>query len=144
MALHPAFHSADVYQGAMSTSITLLGVLVVTACCGVAGCRGGQQTKDYAVSAGGNARRGRELIQAYGCGSCHTIPGIYTARGMVGPPLVFFSRRTMIAGELPNSPDNLVHWIRNPKAVEPGTAMPNLGLTDFDAHDVAAYLYTIR
>ena len=55
VALHPAFHSADVYQGAMSTSITLLGVLVVTACCGVAGCRGGQQTKDYAVSAGGNA-----------------------------------------------------------------------------------------
>ena len=43
---------------------------------------------------------GKQLIQSYGCGSCHTIPGIYTARGTVGPPLMFFSRRTMIAGEL--------------------------------------------
>ena len=42
---------------------------------------------------------------------------------------MYFSRRTMIAGELPNSPDNLVRWLRNPKAVEPGTAMPDLGLT---------------
>jgi cytochrome c1 len=142
--MHPAFHSANVHQGTMSTSITLLGVLGVVACYGFVGCRGGQQTKDYAVRAGGNAARGKELIQTYGCGSCHTIPGIYTARGVVGPPLMFFSRRTMIAGELPNSPDNLVLWIRNPKTVEPGTAMPDLGLTDYEAHDVAAYLYTLR
>jgi cytochrome c len=50
----------------------------------------------------------------------------------------------MIAGELPNSPDNLVRWIKDPKAVEPGTAMPDLGLTDDEARDVAAYLYTLR
>lgn len=128
----------------MRASITLLGVLGMVACCGFASCRDGQQTKDYAVGAGGNAARGKALIQTYGCGSCHTIPGIYTARGMVGPPLMFFSRRTMIAGELPNSPDNLIHWIRNPRAVEPGTAMPNLGLTDYEARDVASYLYTLR
>jgi cytochrome c len=128
----------------MSTSTTLLGVLGAMACCGFVGCRGGEQSQGYTVRADGNATRGKELIQAYGCGSCHTIPGIYTARGLVGPPLMFFSRRTMIAGELPNSPDNLVHWIRNPKEVEPGTAMPNLGLTDYEAHDVAAYLYTLR
>lgn len=84
------------------------------------------------------------MIVAKGCGSCHTIPGIYTARGLVGPPLMFFSRRTMIAGELPNTPDNLVRWIRDPKLVEPGTAMPDLGLTDREARDVAAYLYTLR
>lgn len=92
----------------------------------------------------GNPDHGKQLIQTYGCGSCHTIPGIYTARGLVGPPLLYFSRRTMIAGELPNSPDNLVRWIRNPKAIESGTAMPALGLSDYDAHDVAAYLYTLR
>jgi cytochrome c1 len=128
----------------MTISIKALGVLGILACCGISGCRGGQQTKDYPVAAGGNAARGKQLIRSYGCGSCHTIPGIYTARGMVGPPLLFFSRRTMIAGELPNSPDNLVQWIRNPKAVEPETAMPDLGLTDYEAHDVAAYLYTLR
>jgi cytochrome c1 len=92
----------------------------------------------------GSPDRGKQLIESYGCGSCHTIPGIHTARGMVGPPLMFFSRRTMIAGELPNSPENLVLWIRNPKMVEPGTAMPTLGLSDDDAHDVAAYLYTLQ
>lgn len=128
----------------MKLSVNWFRALTVAACFVFASCRGGKQTKDYAVGAGGDALRGKELIQNYGCGSCHTIPGIYTARGMVGPPLMFFSRRTMIAGELPNSPDNLVHWIRNPKAIEPGTAMPNLGLTDYEAHDVAAYLYTLR
>jgi cytochrome c len=92
----------------------------------------------------GNSDRGKQLIESYGCGSCHVIPGIPTARGMVGPPLIYFSRRTMIAGELPNSPENLVLWIRNPTMVEPGTAMPALGLSDYDAHDVAAYLYTLQ
>lgn len=50
----------------------------------------------------------------------------------------------MIAGELPNSPDNLVRWIKNPKSVEPNTDMPDLGLTDEEARDVTAYLYTLR
>jgi cytochrome c1 len=72
------------------------------------------------------------------------IPGIYEARGLVGPPLLLFGRRTMIAGELPNSPDNLALWIQHPKSVEPGTAMPDLGLTTDQAQDVAAYLYTLR
>ena len=91
-----------------------------------------------------NPREGRHLIEAKGCGSCHTVPGIYSARGLVGPPLYFFGRRTMIAGELPNTPDNLVRWLRDPKAVEPGTAMPNLGLTQQQAQDIAAYLYTLQ
>jgi cytochrome c len=77
-------------------------------------------------------------------GTCHTIPGIYTARGVVGPPLYFFGRRTMVAGELPNTPENLVRWLRNPPGVEPGTAMPNLGLSDQQAQDIAAYLYTLQ
>lgn len=50
----------------------------------------------------------------------------------------------MIAGELPNTPDNLVRWIKDPKLVEPGTAMPDLGLSDEQARDVAAYLYTLQ
>jgi cytochrome c1 len=63
---------------------------------------------------------------------------------MVGPPLTSWSRRTFIAGEVPNTPDNLVRWLRNPRAIEPGTAMPALGLDDRQARDVAAYLYTLR
>lgn len=119
-------------------------LLLSAFCIVVAGCTGGRTLHPYPVQISGNPQRGKQLIVSYGCGSCHTIPGIYTARGVVGPPLYFFSRRTMIAGELPNSPDNLVRWIRDPKAVEPGTAMPDLGLSDEQARDIAAYLYTLR
>jgi cytochrome c1 len=72
------------------------------------------------------------------------IPGIKGADGLVGPPLILFARRTYVAGELPNTPDNLIRWIRDPPAVEPRTAMPALGLTEQQARDVAAYLYTLR
>lgn len=109
-----------------------------------AGCTGGQQVQTHQLRMSGNAAHGRELMQTYGCGACHTIPGIYTARGVVGPPLLSFGQRTIIAGQLPNSPGNLVRWITNPVAVEPGTAMPDLGVTTAQAQDMAAYLYTLR
>jgi cytochrome c2 len=98
----------------------------------------------YQPAMSGNPAEGEALIQSYGCGSCHVIPGIRTARGMVGPPLFYYSRRTIIAGELPNTPENLEAWIESPVAIEPGTAMPNLGVTGKQAQDIAAYLYTLR
>jgi cytochrome c2 len=110
----------------------------------LAGCTGGTKAPHYEIVAGGNAPHGKKVIEQVGCGACHEIPGIYTARGVVGPPLLFWSRRTIIAGELPNTPDNLVRWLKDPKAIEPGTAMPDLGLSDQQARDVAAYLYTLR
>jgi cytochrome c len=109
-----------------------------------AGCSGGKALAPYSVPVNGNARHGKELIRAYGCGACHIVPGIYNARGLVGPPLNYFSARTIIAGELPNTPENLVRWLENPQAVEPATAMPDLGLTEDQAYDIAAYLYTLR
>jgi cytochrome c1 len=72
------------------------------------------------------------------------IPGINGADGLVGPPLILFARRTYVAGELPNTPSNLIRWIQDPPAVEPRTAMPALGLSEQQARDVAAYLYTLR
>ena len=50
----------------------------------------------------------------------------------------------MIAGVLPNTPENLVHWLRSPQAVVPGNAMPDVGLSDAQARDIAAYLYAER
>lgn len=94
-------------------------------------------------SRAGHPDRGAQLIARYGCGSCHTIPGIDRADGLVGPPLTRFGARSYIAGELPNNADNLQRWISNPQAVEPGTAMPNLGVDAIDAQDIAAYLYTL-
>jgi cytochrome c1 len=109
-----------------------------------AGCNAGQQTRTYAVYTGGNAKHGQQLIAGYGCGACHIIPGIHAARGLVGPPLLYIGQRTMIAGELPNTPDNLADWIEHPKQVNPKTAMPDLGLTDDQAYDIVAYLETLR
>lgn len=93
---------------------------------------------------GGDPARGVRALGKYGCGSCHVIPGADGARGTVGPPLTAFGRRTYVAGLLPNTQANLVHWIRQPQAVSPGNAMPNLGVTDRDARDIAAYLYTLH
>ena len=93
---------------------------------------------------GGDPQRGLSLIHHYGCVTCHTIPGVKDATGLVGPPLYFFSKRTMIAGMLPNTPDNLIAWIENPQAIVPNNAMPFMGIDGRDATDIAAYLYTIQ
>ena len=95
-------------------------------------------------SFGGNPARGAILVGRYSCGACHEMPGIEGADGLVGPPLGTFARRTMIAGVLPNTPGNLVRWLRSPQAVVPGNAMPDVGLSDAQARDVAAYLYAER
>lgn len=88
--------------------------------------------------------RGPELLRVYGCVGCHTIPGVPGADGHVGPRLDRVREPAYIAGVLPNSPQNLVIWIQKPKDVDPKTAMPNLGVTETDARDIAAYLYSIR
>ena len=91
----------------------------------------------------GDPARGRQLITTYGCGSCHEVPGVRQANGLVGPPLTHFGERSYIAGELPNNAANLQKWIMNPTQVEPKTAMPDLGVSAVDAQDIAAYLLTL-
>jgi cytochrome c1 len=93
---------------------------------------------------GGDARQGRQAIRSYGCGACHVVPGVTGATGLVGPPLNAFAHRTYVAGNLPNTAPNLVRWIQAPQSVEPGTAMPNLGVDEADARHIAAYLYTLK
>ena len=92
---------------------------------------------------GGDPHRGAQLINQYGCGSCHTVPGVKGADGLVGPPLTKFGSRSYIAGTLVNSGPNLQRWIENPQEIEPGNAMPDLGVTPEDAQDIAAYLFTL-
>lgn len=96
-----------------------------------------------AMRSSGRAARGRRWIRAYACGGCHEIPGIPAANGRAGPPLDDFADRNYIAGELVNTPINLVAWLVDPQAIEPGTAMPRVGLTAAQALDVAAYLYAL-
>jgi cytochrome c oxidase assembly factor CtaG/cytochrome c551/c552 len=87
---------------------------------------------------------GKALIGQYGCGTCHTIPGIDNANGRVGPPLSGIADRLFIAGRLQNNVDNLVKWITNPQSVSPGTAMPNMGISRDDAAKIAHYLETLH
>ncbi|MEO7086895.1 MAG: cytochrome c class I, partial [Gemmatimonadaceae bacterium] len=63
---------------------------------------------------------------------------------MVGPPLEHWSERRMIAGEVPNDPAQLITWLTVPQSIRPGGAMPNMGVSDGQARDIAAYLYTLH
>ncbi len=92
---------------------------------------------------GGDAIIGRQLIISHGCGTCHTIPGVPGAIGMVGPPLEDFAQRAVLVGTYPNVPRHLVPWLMNPPALRPATAMPNLGLSAEQAGHIATYLYTL-
>ncbi len=59
----------------------------------------------------------------------------------MGPKLEDLRHQIYIGGVLANEPDNLIRWIQNPKRYSPDTAMPNLGVSEQDARDIAAYLY---
>ena len=119
--------------GTVNSTCIGAAVLMLAACA--------QREREVPEVPGGDADRGRAALVAHGCGACHRIPGIPAARGTVGPPLADFRERLYIAGLEPNVPDNLIAWIRNAPAVSPGTAMPDLDVSDAEARDMAAYLY---
>jgi cytochrome c2 len=98
-----------------------------------------RQMDSVVIMTGGNPVHGRAVIANSGCGACHEIPGLSSA-GRVGPPLTGFAARPYIAGSVTNTPVNLIRWIQYPRQIEPSTAMPDLGLSDTDARDAAAYL----
>jgi cytochrome c2 len=93
--------------------------------------------------AGGDPEQGHALIQAYGCGTCHTIEEVRGARGKVGPRLENYAQQQLLAGFLPNTPPNLIAWLVDPVALKPTTGMPAQGLTEAEARHVAAYLYSL-
>lgn len=99
---------------------------------------------DAAPLRAGDVDRGKLALRQYACQACHTIPGITSSSPYVGPPLKGLASRSLIAGKLANTPDNLVLWVRDPKAVKPLTAMPDMGVSETDARDMAAYLATLH
>ncbi len=117
--------------------------LLVTLLLPLGACDDAEERAANALT-GGDARRGRVAINAHGCGSCHTIPGVRGADAVVGPPLTSMGSRAYVGGVMKNTPDNLVKWIQDPPAVDAKTAMPKLGVNESDARDIASYLYTLR
>lgn len=124
------------------TRLAVLGVLA--ALIFTVACRAQPPTSPQVV-AGGDATRGLAAIERHGCTSCHVIPGVRTAeRSWVGPPLTKFGRRSYVAGVVTNTQENLQRWLLDPRAVDPLTAMPDVGLSEVEALDIVAYLHSLR
>ena len=102
------------------------------------------RSKEASPPAAPDPARGRTALHQYACPTCHEIPGIVGAVNEVGPPLKGIASRRYLAGVLPNTNENMVAWLRDPKAIAPGSAMPDLGVTERDARDMAAFLATLR
>jgi putative membrane protein len=116
-------------------------VLTLFAAATLASCN--DSTATAIALTGGNPEHGKDKIRDYGCWTCHTIPGIHGANAIVGPSLDQIASRAYIAGQ-PNSPRRLIEWIRHPENVRRPTPMPDMGVNEADARDIAAYLYTLR
>ncbi|MEZ4226445.1 MAG: cytochrome c [Polyangiaceae bacterium] len=103
--------------------------------------KGSEAAADLAL---GDAERGRQLMAAKACGTCHVFSGAdlpikpVLAKGQSNPaielaPDLRFARERV-------GPAALVRWLREPEKVKPGTLMPNLGLSETEAKDIAAYV----
>lgn len=91
-----------------------------------------------------DAERGRIAMQVHACRSCHVIPGMVGDPDVrVGPPLGDVAARRYIGGVLPNRGDALARWIADPRAADPMSLMPDLGVPLPLARDMAAYLRTL-
>lgn len=122
----------------MSVTVAIAGIVTIYA----------QDDREARVTAeqltGGSVQAGKSAFQGNGCGACHAITGVAGADGQVGPALSGVATRAMLAGKVSNTPSNMVAFLRQPQAVLPGGAMPNLNVSERDAHNIAAYLYTLR
>jgi cytochrome c oxidase subunit II len=85
------------------------------------------------------------IMQAKGCGGCHTIGGEEAFVGTMGPDLTHFGSRTTFAGAIfPNTEPYLRRWLEDPPAVKPGADMPNLHLTRPEIDTLIHYLENAR
>jgi mono/diheme cytochrome c family protein len=143
-----AFRMDDDEIWAIVAFLRVMPTLSPEAYRGVAEMVAAKQAPRGAVSAGAarvpDAERGRTAIQQYACVTCHAIPGIVGSSAPVGPPLAGIGTRAFIAGVLPNAGDAMIRWLRSPQSIKPQGAMPNLGVTEEHAADIAAYLATLK
>jgi cytochrome c oxidase subunit II len=74
------------------------------------------------------------------CSACHAISGT-PANGTVAPDLTHIaSRRSIAAGTMPMSPDNLYRWVADPQHYKPGSNMPPTSRSPDEMRAVVAYL----
>jgi cytochrome c2 len=92
----------------------------------------------------GDIQRGKTAIEQNGCGVCHRIPGIPNADGTIGLPLERLGAREKLNSGVAATPDNIVKWIVDPKAMKPETEMPDLDINEATAKDITAYLLSLK
>lgn len=92
----------------------------------------------------GDPENGQLLLRQFGCGSCHRIPGVAAAIGTAGPPLTGVGRRVYLGGDLPNTPENMRRFIRDPRHFDLRTAMPDMQVSEAHATDMVAYLRRLK
>ena len=102
-----------------------------------------------AAQAGTPEARGYALFKTQGCAACHAIAGYPEATGQVGPNLTHIgSRRTIVAGWLDNTPENMQRWLRDPNEVKPdnimGAAVKAGTLSESQIQDLTAYLQSLK
>lgn len=91
------------------------------------------------------AGAGAQLFASYGCGACHSIRGT-TQAGTIGPDLTHFGgRRTLAAGILEPTTQNIARFIRHPEATKPGVRMPAFPqMREAEATAIARYLQGLK
>jgi len=65
-------------------------------------------------------------------------------KAAAAPPLGNMAVRKLTGGKVQNTPQNMIAWLQNPQAFDPGSSMPNLNVKPGDARDITAYLFTLR
>jgi cytochrome c2 len=70
--------------------------------------------------------------------------GIEGATSTAGPSLQGIADRKLIAGKFENQPETMMKWLRDPKLYDPQSGMQNVGITEKESRDIAAYLYTLK
>ena len=96
------------------------------------------------MTGGGDADAGKVSMARRTCNACHKIPGVESSRATGGPTLEHWTQHQLIAKRYPNTPENLIHWIQDPRAMVDTTYMPSMGVSEKEARDIAAYLYTLE
>jgi cytochrome c oxidase subunit 2 len=87
---------------------------------------------------------GEQIFMTRGCALCHAIRGT-NAGGRAGPDLTHLaSRRTLAAGTLPNTKQDLLAWIADPQSIKPGNKMPQVPLDRSELDALIEYLRMLQ
>lgn len=91
----------------------------------------------------GDAALGQVEFNTY-CGACHTVRGT-DANGVLAPDLShLMQRKTIAAGILANTHDNLWAWIGDPQGIKPGNLMQKPEVSANQLSSIRAYLETLN